>query len=126
MYLRPVQQLLSDLLDLETAGWRSLCDGTGADFYGSRMIEDARMVLANGIVMTRSEVADALRHAPPWTSFDIQDSHLTSLGHDVAALVYTGTGRREQGDDFIAIMTSVYVRRPSGWMLAHYQQTPVG
>ncbi len=125
MQLQLVSSLLDELLDLETAGWLSLCDGTGADFYESVMTDDARMVLANGVVMTRSEVAESLQHAPPWASFDIDAPVLTLLGDDVVALVYTGTGRRRQGDDFTAIMTSVYVRRPSGWKLAHYQQTPV-
>lgn len=28
---------LEDLLDLENQGWQSLCEGTGADFYGTLM-----------------------------------------------------------------------------------------
>ncbi|WP_393916544.1 hypothetical protein [Halostreptopolyspora alba] len=35
-------------LELEHRGWRPLCDGTGADFYGSLMTEDGVMVLAHG------------------------------------------------------------------------------
>ena len=47
------QQLLEDLLELERAGWRSLCESTGDRFYGDLMTDDAVMVLANGAVMDR-------------------------------------------------------------------------
>jgi len=125
-YVRAVAPLLDELLELETAGWRSLCDGTGGDFYGSVMTADARMVLAGGVVMTRSEVADALRHAPPWASFTIEAPTVTQLGETIAMLVYTGTGHRDGGDDFTAIMTTVYAHGSAGWRIAHYQQTPLG
>jgi hypothetical protein len=119
-----MEDRLNELLELERAGWRSLCDRTGADFYGSLMTEDGRMVLANGVVMSRSAVIDSLADAPPWSSYTIDDPVVTTLSDDVAALVYTGTGHRDGGEDFTGIMTSVYVRYDSGWKLAHYQQTP--
>lgn len=118
-----MEDLLNELLKLEHAGWRSLCDSTGGDFYGNVMTDDARMVLANGAVMSRSEVTESLEHAPPWASYAIVDPSVVTLSDDVAALVYTGTGHRDGGDDFIGVMTSVYVRRGSRWRLAHYQQT---
>lgn len=118
-----MRDLLDELLELEDAGWRSLCDGTGGKFYGDLMTDDGRMVLANGVVMTRSAVIDSLEDAPPWSSYTITDPVATRLGDDTAAVVYTGTGHRHGGDDFTGIMTSVYVRRESDWKLAHYQQT---
>jgi hypothetical protein len=117
--------VLDELIELERAGWRSLCDGTGAEFYGTHMTDDARMVLAGGVVMTRTEVAEALQHAPPWASFTIDAPEVTSLGDDIAMLTYTGTGHRAEGGDFSAIMTTVYVAGPDGWRIGHYQQTPL-
>lgn len=114
-----------ELVQLEHDGWRSLCNSTGGEFYGSNMTDQARMVLADGSIMSRSDVVDALEHAPPWASYTITDPALTVLDEDVRALVYTGTGHRHEGDDFTGIMTSIYVRTESGWRLAHYQQTPV-
>ena len=38
---------------------------------------------------------------------------------------YRGTGHRDDGEDFTAIMTSVYVHIDDGWALAHHQQTPM-
>ncbi len=114
------------LLDLERAGWESLCRGTAGQFYGGMMTADAVMVLANGQVMSRDEVVTALGDAPSWSSYAIEDPRVVPIGADTAALVYTGTARRE-GDDppFVGAMTSVYVRVGDKWKLALYQQTPV-
>ncbi len=114
-----------ELLDLEHRGWASLCDGTGDRVYGDLMTDDGVMVLANGAVMTRSDVVASLAQAPPWDGYDIADERVVSAGPDAAALVYTGTGRREGADDFVGVMTSLYVRREDGWRLALYTQTPV-
>lgn len=119
-----MDELTNELLERERAGWDSLCEGTGGDFYGNTMTEDARMVLANGAVMTRDDVIDSLDEAPPWDSYDISDPLLITLSSDVVALVYVGTGHRTEGDDFTGIMTSTYIRDGSDWKLGLYQQTP--
>ena len=118
--------LSSTLLDLECRGWDSLCEGTGATFYGELMTDDAVMVLANGAVMDRDAVVASLEHAPPWASYDIDDVRLVDAGPDGAALVYLGTGYHV-GDQpaFVGIMSSLYVRRDGEWRLALYQQMPV-
>ncbi|MEZ5382834.1 MAG: DUF4440 domain-containing protein [Microthrixaceae bacterium] len=114
---------LGELLKLEHAGWTSLCDGTASDFYGSIMAEHARMILANGTVMNRSEVIDSLSHAPPWGGYAIDDPSVVPISPDASALLYTGTGHRDGGPDFTGVMTSVYVRQGSERRLALYQQT---
>ena len=115
---------MDELLQLEHAGWTSLCDGTGGTFYGSLMTDDAVMVLANGEVMSRDDVVGALSDAPPWDSYAIDDPSLVAIDESATALVYTGTGRREHDPPFVAAMTSIYVRRGGSWALALYQQTP--
>lgn len=118
--------MLDELLDLEHQGWTSLCDSTGADFYGRIMTRDGVMVLAHGQVFDRQAVIDSLNRAPPWRSYEIADERLVALGEDHAILVYTG--RAYRGDDepaFVALMASVYTRRDGAWRLALYQQTPL-
>jgi hypothetical protein len=115
-----------ELLALERAGWESLCDGTGDEFYGNTMTDDALMVLANGMVMDRATVVESLADAPAWAGYEIGDPHLITVCDEAYALVYTGTGRRAGDDDFVGIMTSIYVRRDGAWKLAFYQQTPKG
>jgi hypothetical protein len=116
---------LQQLLELEEAGWQSLCDGSGSDFYADLMTEGALMILADGVTMTRGEVAEALRYAPPWASFILEEPQLVSVADDVGILVYVGTGFRDEGASFKAVMSSTYIRKASGWRLALYQQTPV-
>lgn len=109
---------------LERAGWNSLCQGTGDEFYGNAMTDDALMVLANGMVMDRAMVVKSLADAPAWAGYEIHDPRLISVGEEAYALVYTGVGRRDGADDFVGIMTSVYVRQDGVWRLAFYQQAP--
>jgi uncharacterized protein (TIGR02246 family) len=116
---------LSDELEaLERAGWDSLCEGTGAEFYGRVMTDDGLMVLANGMVLGRDGVVASLREAPTWSSYELRDVRLVRTGSAGAALVYVGTAHR--GDITMTMaMTSVYVREDDGWRLALYTQTPV-
>ena len=113
------------LLDLEHRGWDSLCDGTGDRVYAALMTEDARMVLANGAVLDRDQVAASLADAPPWDGYEIDDVALVHAGPDAAAIVYRGTARREGSPDFVAVMTSLYTRAGDDWRLALYTQTAV-
>lgn len=114
------------LLDLERSGWDSLCNSTGAQFYGDIMTDDGVMVLANGVVMDRDAVIGSLGHSRPWQSYDIDDHRVVGVGPDSAALVYLGTGYRH-GDQpaFVGLMASVYVRQDGRWRLALYQQTSI-
>lgn len=115
-----------ELLELERAGWDSLCDGSGSGFYGTVMTKDAVMVLANGVVLDRGAVVEALREAPPWRTYELSEARVIDVGAAGRALSYTGTAYREAEEPaFVALMTSVYTRGEDGWRLAVYQQTPV-
>jgi hypothetical protein len=119
--------LLDELMAIEHAGWQSLCDGTGSKFYGGIMSDDALMVLANGAIMDRAAVRDALAAAPPWAGYEITDARLVSVGNNAAALVYLATGYRDGADKpFVGAMSAVYRRSGSGWTLVLYQQTSLG
>ena len=116
-----------ELLELERAGWDSLCASTGPEFYGRIMLPNALMVLANGMVMDRDTVMDALSQSPPWHSYQIADARCVWIDADTAALVYTGTGYRDGPDPaFTGAMSSVYHRTDGRWRLALYQQTAIG
>jgi hypothetical protein len=122
----PTTALEHELLELEHAGWASLCDGTAGVFYGSLMSNDAVMVLANGQVMDRGQVVDALRNAPRWASYTIRDVRLIGAGPAGALLAYTGTATRPDGvEPFAGTMVSHYVRTDAGWRLVLYQQTEI-
>ncbi|WP_243226090.1 nuclear transport factor 2 family protein [Microbacterium sp. CIAB417] len=118
--------MLDELLDLEHQGWRSLCDGTGAEFYGDIMTSDGVMVLAHGQILDRRAVVDSLNDVPAWRTYDIAEARLIGLGDDHAILVYNGRAYRDGEEPaFVALMSSIYTRRDGNWRLALYQQTPV-
>ncbi|WP_026922227.1 nuclear transport factor 2 family protein [Glycomyces arizonensis] len=118
--------VIDELLELEHAGWRSLCEGTGGAFYGSVMTDDAVMVLAHGVAMDRDAVVASLDEAPPWSGYAITEERVIAVGEAARALVYRGRAWREGGGAaFVALMSSVYTRAGDGWRLALYQQTPV-
>ncbi|OBB29880.1 DUF4440 domain-containing protein [Mycolicibacterium peregrinum] len=117
-------QVSDELLHIERAGWDSLCESTGSDFYGELMLPDAVMVLANGMVMDRNTVVSALSESPPWRAYEISGVRLIVLDDDSAALVYTGTAYRDGEEPaFVGAMSSVYHRVDGAWKLALYQQT---
>jgi hypothetical protein len=116
---------LSELLELEHQGWQALCKSTGSAFYGRLMTDDGVMILANGEVFSRQDVVDSLSDAPPWRSYEIDEEQCIPLGDSAAVLVYRGRAYRDDAPTFVALMSSVYVRRGDGWALASYQQTPV-
>lgn len=114
------------LLELERAGWDSLCNATGAQFYGRVMLPEAVMVLANGMVMDRATVVSALSESPPWRTYEIRDVRLIDIDAATAILQYTGVGYREAAEPaFTGAMSSVYHRTADGWRLALYQQTQI-
>jgi hypothetical protein len=115
-----------ELEAIERAGWDALSGGDPADYYGRVMTDDGLMVLANGMVMDRGQVVDALSQSPPWASYELDDVRVVQIGEDSAALVYRGTARRDgDGPPVVAAMTSVYVRQDGECRLALYTQTPI-
>ncbi|WP_156250723.1 nuclear transport factor 2 family protein [Pseudactinotalea terrae] len=120
-----MSSVIDELLELEHRGWESLCRGTGADFYGQLMTEDAVMVLAHGFAMDRAAVIASLDDAPAWDRYEITDERLIEPGDDCAILVYSGRARRGDEPEFHALMSSVYTRTGGQWRLALYQQTVV-
>lgn len=117
--------LLDDLLALEHRGWDALCRGTGADFYGDLMTEEAVMVLAHGFVLGRAAVLASLSDAPTWDHYEIRDERLVTADQNTTTLVYTGHATRDGGPPFHALMASTYTRRQDRWRLTVYQQTPI-
>ncbi|WP_010534592.1 nuclear transport factor 2 family protein [Brachybacterium squillarum] len=112
------------LLALEHEGWGSLCDGTGAAFYGALMTADGVMVLAHGLTLDREQVIASLDDAPTWDAYEIREPRLIDAGREGAVLAYRGRARRGE-DRFTALMSSHCVHRDGRWRLALYQQTVV-
>jgi len=116
---------LEQLLELEHDGWDALCRGTGADFYGTLMTDDAVMVLVNGAVLDRDAVRASLDGAPAWDAYTITAERLVPAGDGAATLVYRATARRGDAPPFEALMSSTYALVDGAPRLTVYQQTTV-
>lgn len=119
-----LQSLHRALVSLEEQGWQALSQGAGADFYQRHLTDDALMVFPVG-VLAREQAIEAMRAAPPWASFRIEDPRVIRLTADSAVLTYRCTARRPDQKPYSALMTTVFVRREGIWKTAFHQQTPV-
>ncbi len=111
------------LLELEDQGWAALSSGKGAGFYEEHLAEDARMVFPFG-VMTRAGSVEAMRVAPPWSRYRIEDPTVAQLTPGSALLTYRAIAQRDGQQEYRAWMSSVYVLRDGRWKMAFHQQTP--
>jgi hypothetical protein len=118
------EDLLRTLVALEEQGWQALAQGTGADFYQRNLANQALMVFPFG-VLTREQSVEAIKAAPPWASFRIEDPRIVQLTADSAVLTYRATAQRAGQEPYSALMTTVFVREVGAWKTAFHQQTPV-
>ncbi|HLH24323.1 MAG TPA: nuclear transport factor 2 family protein [Chloroflexota bacterium] len=112
------------LLALEHQGWQALAAGTGAAFYQQNLTTDALMVFPFG-ALTREQSIEAIKAAPPWATFRIEEARVVKLTDDSAVLTYQATAQRAGQAPYAARMTTVFVKRDGSWQTAFHQQTPV-
>ena len=118
------ETLQQTLVSLEEQGWQALSQGTGADFYERNLADHALMVFPFG-VLTREQSIEAIKAAPPWASFRIEDPQVVGLTDDSAILTYRATAQRAGQEPYSALMTTVFVKNEGTWKAAFHQQTPV-
>ncbi|MDQ1615983.1 MAG: hypothetical protein QOJ60_1922 [Actinomycetota bacterium] len=115
--------LQSELIEAEREGWQALTTTEGAAYYERNLTTAAIMGFPSG-VMTRSEALDAMRSAPPWSSFEILEPRVVELTQDCGVLVYQVVAQRVGQRPYRALISSVYVRHDDRWLLAFHQQSP--
>ena len=112
-----------ELVALEREGWEALAAGRGAEYYREHLSDDALMAFSFG-VMSREAAIEAMRSAPPWSTFEIREAQVVQLTPDSGVVVYRATARRAGQDPYHAVISSAFVRRDGAWKLAFHQQTP--
>lgn len=117
-----------DLEDLELDGWEAMSsDAAEARAHFDELLDtDPVMVLPGGLVLdSRREVLASLSGAP-WSSFETEDILVRVLSDDAASVTYRVIAERSDRAEYVALVSSVYVRRPEGWRLALQQRTTDG
>jgi hypothetical protein len=116
-----------ELIELEEHGWDALATSAdaAADFYRDVLDDDIAMVFPGGMAMFDREGVVASMAGEPWSSFDLTGVHVLTPVPEVGIVTYRATAQRGDQPEYRALITSVYVRRDSGWKLTLHQQSPV-
>ncbi|MFU8946702.1 nuclear transport factor 2 family protein [Mycetocola zhadangensis] len=110
------------LLREEHAGWKAILAGRGGEHYARAMTRDALMIV-EGAVISRDDVAAAFSTAAPWDSYEIHEPALIRLGDRSGIVAYRAVATR--GEDTVELrMSTTYLYRGGSWHVAAHQQTP--
>jgi Domain of unknown function (DUF4440) len=112
------------LLEREEQGWQALSSPEPVRFCQEWLADDAVLIVP-GAVIDREDFLTALPDEQPWSGHRIEDARTIWLTDNSAALVYRVTAQRDGKPEFVALMTSVYVKRVDRWELVVHQQTPM-
>ena len=118
---------MQDLVDLEMQGWQALSSAgeAGRNFYSIVLRDDAVMLFPGGLRVDGKEaILDSLA-AQPWSSFAIEEPQVIALSENAGVLLYRVTAQRQDGDPYVALISSTYAMEGGTWKLVLHQQTPV-
>ncbi len=116
--------LQDKLIELERGFW----DAAGGDgsYYEENFAKDGMMVLPfEGGMLNKAQTVGAVRQAEAWSAFEINKPQLLEIAENEVALLYEASGKRANGQDYRALISSLYRRRVGGWELVFHQQTPL-
>jgi hypothetical protein len=114
-----------ELAALEQEGWDALSThGDAARAFYDRVLDDqALMLLPGGMVLDdRTTILESMS-GQPWSGYVLDDLRCFRPAPDVGVVTY-GVVAERGGQEYSALMSSLYVRREAGWKLAFHQQTP--
>jgi hypothetical protein len=110
------------LLREEHAGWKAILAGRGGEHYARSMTRDALMIV-EGAVIGRDDVAAAFSGVVPWDSYEIHEPALIRLGERSGIVAYRAVATRG-GDTVELRMSTTYLYGGGSWHVAAHQQTP--
>lgn len=114
-----------ELAALERQGWDALSTSGEAAraFYDRVLDEQVVMLLPGGMVLDdRATIVESMS-GQPWSRYALEDVRCSRLTPDIGVVTYGVVAERD-GQEYSALMSSLYVQREDGWKLAFHQQTP--
>lgn len=111
------------VLHLEERFW--LEGGGNPDFWRRYFAEEGLVALPFGI-MGKPRTVEAMEQSHRWVRVEMQDLHVVPVAAASLLVTYRAVAdRAEERDAYVAIVSSLYVRRGHGWELLFHQQSPV-
>jgi hypothetical protein len=116
---------VDELEVLERDGWDALStSGEAARTFFERVLDDSVvMLLPGGAVLDDRALIVESMSGQPWSGFSLADVRSLRLTPETGVVTYGVVAERD-GQEYSALMSSLYVRREDGWRLAFHQQTP--
>ena len=115
--------LEDDLFGLEKGFWLS-----GSEHFLEHVDTEALLAFPQAGemhgVFGREQIAATAASSNRWRDLAMSNRQLLSIG-DVAIISYKADVVRADGEPYIALVSSAYVRRHTGWMLAFHQHSPL-
>lgn len=110
---------------LERQGWDALSTSGEAarSFYEQVLDEHVVMLLPGPMTLDdRDAILDSMSGAP-WDGYELDDVRTFQPTPETCIVVYGAVASRG-GQEYSAVISSVYVRRGGDWKLVLHQQTP--
>jgi hypothetical protein len=108
----------------ELLGIENALAGGGGDEYREHLAEEA-VVIVPAQALSKDDTVAAMEQSPGWDEFSITEPRILEVGDEGAVLTYQFTGRRGDGQAYVALMSSAYSRSNGAWKLVLHQQTPL-
>jgi hypothetical protein len=121
----PVRGEVTDLErafgELEERFWTE-----GSDYYEAHTAGGCVMVFPEPVGrLDRDAVITAIRTGPRWDRVVLTDTFSASIDQRVSLFTYRAAAQRDDGVEYAALASSMYVYEESAWLLVFHQQTPV-
>jgi hypothetical protein len=118
---------MDDLFELERHSWEVLLESAESAhaFYAEILLDDAVMALPGGLLLAGKDAIMEMLGGTPWAAYEMMETRVVELSDEVKAVVYRASAEDSEGEQYVALFTSVYVRHSGTWRLAFHQQTPV-
>ncbi|MEX0808734.1 MAG: DUF4440 domain-containing protein [Dongiaceae bacterium] len=110
-----------ELASLERQFWTK-----GAEFYRAHLDDECLVAFTEMVgVMSRDQIAATVGDGQRWKDVAFDVKGVLRLDDAAAILTYEASAKREDGDRYRALVSSLYVNRDGEWKMAFHQQTPM-
>lgn len=110
-----------ELLPIERSLWTE-----GPDAYRRHLDDECLTAFTEMAgVWSRERIATMVADGPRWREVRIDVQGLATPTADVAILTYRANAARGEDEQYVALVSSGYVRRDGAWKMMFHQQTPL-
>lgn len=110
-----------ELLALEEKFWTG-----NAGFYRDNLDDQCLTAFAEMAgVFGKDDIARTVGESARWRDVNLAPKGVVEPTDDFAVLTYQASATRGDGERYVALVSSGYVKRAGAWKLAFHQQTPL-